>query len=88
MSADRCPTCGAPTIPARLAILEGRCPLCPRGPFRVPLAHMAKVHRIDRHEARRLFGFHCEEATCDPAHSARARARALANGLGRRRASA
>lgn len=77
-----CPTCGAPAIEARLAIREGMCPLCPRGPFRVPLSHIARVHNIGRREARRLFGIASTEPACDPAHSARARAVALAWGFG------
>ena len=79
-----CPTCGAPFLEARVAIKDGLCPICGRGPYRVPLSHIARVHKIDRREARRLFGIAGTESACDPAHSARARAAAISRGLGTR----
>ena len=82
---DTCPTCQRPVISTRLALNNGMCPLCFAGPFRVPLSHIARVHGLNRHQARKLLGLGRQEPVCDPAHSARARAEAIRRGLGFRK---
>ena len=63
----------------RECVLAGICPICNRGPYVVLAGHTVKKHAIDRFELRERAGFCYSDTICDPAHSERARERALAD---------
>jgi hypothetical protein len=67
------------TTDPRQLILDGVCPVCLAGPFRVPLQHVSRVHRMPRRQARDAFDLTWSERACDQTHSDACRARWFAN---------
>ncbi len=65
------------TEKVKALVLEGFCPFCGKGPFRVLAGHTYRIHDTDRRQLRDLIGVYYSTSICDPEYSEQRRLQSL-----------